>query len=241
MGHRTLSFNLVLRALFLDSDAYAELRDDHNPFLEGLFLLTIIGALTALLALIGQLLAWASTPSLAAIKDTVFRDLQLMPWWAQMSPLPGFAEQFRQWYDRGWQVLPALFGAPNPGGAAANILLWPLGILLSWLVYGLLAHLFARILGGGGRLNQTLGVSALAFTPLLLRGLDFIPFLVIGSVMNTWQLICRYKALRVTHRLTWGRAFWATLLPFVVYLLFWLIVGGIAAAIIATGQAGAGR
>ena len=62
MGHRTLSLGLVLRALFLDSDAYAELRDDDNPFVEGLFLLVIIGILTALLNLIGQLLAWASTP-----------------------------------------------------------------------------------------------------------------------------------------------------------------------------------
>ena len=77
MGNRTLSPGLVLRALFLDSEAYAELRDDDNPFIEGLFLLVIIGVLTAFLAVIGQLLAWASTPNLAAIKDVVFRNLQL--------------------------------------------------------------------------------------------------------------------------------------------------------------------
>ena len=150
MGNRTLSPGLVLRALFLDSEAYAELRDDDNPFIEGLFLLVIIGVLTALLAMIGQLLAWASTPNLAAIKDVVFRNLQQMPWWSMSSGAPGFAEEFRRWYDLGWQVIPAMSGAPNPAGAAVNILLWPLSMLVSWLIYGVLAHLFARMLGGHG-------------------------------------------------------------------------------------------
>ncbi len=233
MGNRTLSPGLVLRALFLDSDAYAELRDDDNPFIEGLFLLVIIGAITAFLALIGQLLAWASTPNLAAIKDVVFRNLQQMSWWSATSGAPGFAEEFRRWYDLGWQVFPALFGAPNPAGAAFNILLWPLSLLVSWLIYGALAHLFARMLGGQGGLGQTLGTTALAFTPMLLRGLEFIPFLVIGSVAATWQLLLRYKAIRTTHGLTWARAFWATMLPFAVYLLFWLLLGGGAAVVLA--------
>jgi hypothetical protein len=96
-----------------------------------------------------------------------------------------------------------------------------------------LAHLFARMLGGQGRLGQTMGLTALAFTPMLLRGLEFIPFLVIGSVAATWQLLLRYKAVRTVHALSWGRAFWATMLPFAVYLLFWLIVGGSAAAVLA--------
>jgi hypothetical protein len=183
--------------------------------------------------MIGQLLAWASTPDLAAIKDVVFRNLQQMPWWSMSSGAPGFAEEFRRWYDLGWQVIPALSGAPNPAGAAVNILLWPLGLLVSWLIYGLLAHLFARMLGGQGGLGQTLGLTALAFTPMLLRGLEFIPFLVIGSVAATWQLLLRYKAVRTAHALSWGRAFWATMLPFAVYLLFWLILGGSVAVVIA--------
>jgi hypothetical protein len=238
MGHRTLSLGLVFRALFLDAAAFDELREDDNPFVEGLFLIVIMGAITALLALIGQLLAWASTPDMAAIKDVVFRNLQQMPWWSAASAASGFAEEFRRWYDLGWQIFPALSGAPNPAGAAFNILLWPLAMLLNWLVYGLLAHLFARMLGGRGNLGQTLGLTALASTPLLLRGLGFIPFLVIGGVMNTWQLILRYKAVRTAHALPWSRAFWATLLPFLVYLLFWLMLGGIGVVLLALVTAG---
>ena len=79
MGNRTLSPGLVLRALFLDSEAYAEFRDDDNPFIEGLFLLVIIGVLTALLAMIGQLLAWASTPNLARSKTSSFATCNRCP------------------------------------------------------------------------------------------------------------------------------------------------------------------
>ena len=87
MGHRTLSLGLVFRALFLDSDAYDQLRDDDNPFVEGLFLVVIIGVVTALLNFIGQLLAWAGTPSMNAIKDVVWQAFPQMTWWSQMAAM----------------------------------------------------------------------------------------------------------------------------------------------------------
>jgi hypothetical protein len=229
MGHRTLSLRLIFEAFFLRDRAYEDLRHDDNPFVEGLFLVVLVGALTAVLAWIGQLLAWASTPQVDAIKQVILEAYKQMPWWTQATTVPGFAEQFQRFWDLGWRVFPVLFHAANPANAALNILLWPLVGVVSWLIYGLLAHLFARMLRGVGTLNQTLGVTALAFTPLLLRGLEFIPFLTIGAVvLNTWQLICRYKALRIVHQLSWGRAFWATLLPFAVYALIWLVLGGLA-------------
>ncbi len=233
MGHRTLSLGLVFRALFLDTDAYDQLRDDDNPFVEGLFLIVIIGAITALLSLIGQFLAWAGSPSLNTIRDLILTMYQRQSWWSAISGNAEALRQFQQWWDLGWQIFPNLAGAPNPATAAFNILLWPLAALLSWFVYGLLAHLFARIFGGKGTVGQTLGTLALAFTPLLLRGLGFIPYFTVGAVMSTWQLLCRYKAVRSVHRLSWGRALGATVLPFLVYLLFWLLVGGIGAAVIA--------
>ena len=238
MGNRTLSFRLVFRALFLDGDAYAALRDDDNPFVEGLCLIVVVGVATAMLALVGQLLAWAATPNLAAVKEIVLQNLQRMSWWPFVAGNPTALAQFQQWYNTSWQVVPALLGAPSPATAALNLVTWPVGMLLSWLVYGVLAHLFARLLRGTGSLNQTLGVTALATTPLLLRGLHVVPFLALGGVLSTWQLLCRYKALRTTHKLTWGRAFWATLLPFLVYLIFWLALGAIASAFIGAAMAG---
>lgn len=233
MGHRTLSLGLVFRALFLDGKAFEELRDDDNPFVEGLFLLILMGLATGVLNLVGQVLAWASMPRMSAIKEVVLATLQQQSWWAQLSQLSGFTDTFQRWYDIGWQVFPALFGAPDPTRGMLNIVAWPILLVLSWLIYGLLAHGFARLFGGHGTLNQMLGASALAFTPWLFRGLGFVPFLAIGAVLSTWQLILRYKAVRTVHALSWGRAFWVTLLPFAIYLVFWLVVAGIAATVIA--------
>ncbi len=233
MGHRTLSLALVFRALFLDHEAFEELRDDDNPFVEGLFLVVLIGFISALLSLVGQVLAWAVTPQVAAIKDVVLAALQQQSWWADLAATPESLTGFQQWWDVAWQVFPSLMGAPAPDSAAFNLLAWPLAAMLSWLVYGMFAHGFARLLGGQGTLNSTLGVTALAYTPLLLRGLGFIPFFVIGGVLQTWQLLLRYKALRTAHGLSWDRALWATLLPFGVFLLFWLVVGAIVAMLIA--------
>ena len=44
MGVRTLSLALALRALFLHDDAYDRLRDDDNPFIEGLFLVVLLAS-----------------------------------------------------------------------------------------------------------------------------------------------------------------------------------------------------
>ncbi len=238
MGHRTLSLALVFRALFLDSEAFEELCDDDNPFVEGLFLVTLIGVVTALFSLVGRALTWAVTPSLDAIKQVVLTTLQQQSWWSGLAANSEGLAAFQKGWDTAWQTLPGLFGAPALDAAALNLLVWPCVAVLSWLTYGVLAHLFARLLGGQGALNQTLGATALASTPLLLRGLGFIPFLVIGGVLQTWQLILRYKALRTAHRLPWMPAMGATLLPFVVYLMFWLLVGGVVSAAIAVLAAG---
>jgi hypothetical protein len=233
MGHRTLSLNLVLQALFLDGDAYDQVRDDDNPFIEGLFLIVIISAGAAVLSFLGQVLAWISMPSMEAIKEVILRTLQQMPGWASMAGnAQAYASFLRSW-DMGWRVFPALFGAPDPLRGAANILIMPLTAVLGWLVYGLLAHLFARLFKGVGTLNQTLGTTALSYIPWLFHGLGIIPFFVIGGVLGTWQLICRYKALRSSHRLSWGSAFWATLLPYAVFVLLIVLAWGIAAVVIA--------
>jgi hypothetical protein len=226
MGHRTLSMRLVLRALFLDPAAYDAMRDDDNPFIEGAFLIVLVGVATALLNLIGQVLAWATTPNIDAVKQIVLNAYRQMPWFNSIANNPQALAQFNRYWDLGWQIFPRLFGAPDPASAALNILAWPVVALLAWLIYGLLVFLFARLLRGTGTLNQTLGTTALAVTPLLLRGFGLIPFLTIGALLNTWQLLCRYRAVRSVHRLSVGRAAWATILPFAVYLLFWLVVGG---------------
>ena len=229
MGYRTLSFDLVLRALFLDDRAFDQLRDDDNPFVEGLFLIIIIALLTALLALIGEALAWAGSPDMADIKQIILEVLRQSPLWPMIAPNPQALQGFLQGWDQGWQVLPSLFGAPNPAGAAGNLLAWPIFGVIAWLVYGAVAHLFARLLHGTGTFAQTLGVTALAFTPWLFRGLELIPYLILGGFVSTWQLLLRYKAIRSVHQLSWGRAVWATVLPLLLLAALAVLIAVIVA------------
>jgi len=238
MGYRTLSLDLVLRALFLDDRAFDQLRDDDNPFVEGLFLIVIIALLTALLALVGEALAWAGSPDMADVKQIILEMLRQSPWWSSIAPNPQALSSFQQTWDTAWRVLPPLFGAPNPAGAAGNLLGWPIFAVISWLVYGTLAHLFARLFHGTGAFRQTLGVTALAFTPWLFHGLELIPYLVLGGFVATWQLLLRYRAIRSVHGLSWSRAMWATLLPFLLLVALAVLFGSAFAVLIAVIVAG---
>jgi len=233
MGYRTLSLDLVLRALFLDDRAFDQMRDDDNPFVEGLFLVVIIAALTAVFALIGESLAWASSPRIADIKQVVFEMLRQAPWMADTFANPQALQSFLPGWDQAWNILPTIFGAPSPLTSAVNILAWPFFGIIAWLVYGIVAHLIARLFDGVGSLSQTLGVTALAFAPWMFHGLQLVPYLVLGGFVATWQLILRYKAIRSVHQLSWDRAMWVTVLPFLILITLAVLVGGSIAALTA--------
>ena len=68
------SFSMLWDALFLQTDAYERMRDDDNPFVEGLFLLVLLGLLLAVVGIVGTTLEWASSPPLAAFSDDVVID-----------------------------------------------------------------------------------------------------------------------------------------------------------------------
>ena len=224
--------SLLGKALLLEPDPYTELKEAPNPFVEGAFLVVVVGLAVAVAGMVGNVLAWASSPDLAAIKQTVYENLVQMPWYLQLEENTGtrFVQDFNNWYNQGWQVFPVLFGMPNPLLSLANIILTPLSLILSWLVYGVIAHLVARFLKGRATFTQTLGCTALAVAPQLLNLFTVFPFVMVGAVVNTWTILCRYRGLKEAHTLPWGRAFIATVLPtLIIYLLIALL--GIAAAV----------
>ena len=45
----------------------------------------------------------------------------------------------------------------------------------------------------------------------------FFPYVALGGLVGTWTLLGRYVAIKTCHRLTWGRALVATLLPYVAF------------------------
>lgn len=233
------SLRLGWNAMLLKEEAYEEMRRTTNPVVQGFILIVVVGLVIALLNLVGTGLEWASTPNLGEIKDTVFRYLLRMPWYEKvLKEVPDFPRQFKEWYDLGWRVFPTLFGAPGIGRAALGIIATPLGLVIRWLVYGLLAYLAARLLGGSGNLSETLGLLALAFAPQMLRVLSLLPFFELGALVGVWGVLCAYLALKTAHRLSWGRAMWATLLPYILALGLMMLTGCLGTAILGAAARG---
>lgn len=219
----TRSFGLLWDALFLQRDAYAQMRDDDNPFVEGLFILALLGVLLAVAGLIGTTLEWASSPNLEEVRAVVLNNLQGMEWYRLMQQSPGGESTFLQVWNSIWDAVAAL--APSPVRSLAGIITEPLALIVGWLLFGLLAYVLARLFGGTGTLNQTLGATALASAPQLITLATVLPFVTIAS-LGTWTLLCNYMALRTVHDLSWPRAVFAALLPpVIISFVIALIIG----------------
>jgi hypothetical protein len=216
-------------ALLFKESAYEEMRAADNPVVKGLIWIVVVGVVIALCGLIGTGLELASMPDLGEIKDRVFFWMQQMPFWDMD---PDALAQFEEWYNRGWDIFPALFGAPNLGSAAGGIVGIPLGLVVRWLVYGLLAYVFARWLGGTGNLRETLGVLALAVAPQALNVFNLIPFVELGNLVAVWGILVAYMGLKTAHGLSWSRAVWATLLPFLLVVAILMLIGCLGTAIL---------
>jgi hypothetical protein len=225
------TLRLGWNALLLKDEAYEEMRIDPNPVVKGLILIVIVGVAIALLGLVGDVLEWASTPNLNEMKDTVLFYMTRMPWWEEASRDPDFTRYFESMWDWNWSL--ATTFSPSPGGAAINIILTPLGLLIRWLIYGLLAYVFSRWLGGTGDLSATLGVLALAVAPQALNALRIFPFVELGSLISIWAILCAYVGLKTAHKLHWYRAAWATLLPFILFIVVGILAGCFGTAIFA--------
>jgi hypothetical protein len=204
--------HLIWDALFLQHRAYETMRDDDNPFVEGLFILVLLGVFVALVGIVGVLFEWGSSPNLGEIQEVVFDNLRQMPWYEQMQTEGGqqAVDIFTQIWNTNWQIVQAL--VPTPLTALAGIVTKPLGLIIAWLVFGVIAHALARLFGGTGNLGQTLGTTALAASPQLIIAVGALPFVAVAGV-GTWTMLCRYMALRTAHDLSWPRAVWATILP----------------------------
>jgi hypothetical protein len=209
----------VVEAFFLNESPYVEMREGPNPVLRGLLTIILVAVVVALLGLVGTVVEWATTPNMNDIQTTVLEGLERTPWYQELQHNAEFRAEFSRWYNLAWRFSPYLFDTPNIGIAASRIILLPLRLTLAWVMYSLVSYLCARLLGGQGGLAQTMGCTALAVAPQLLNVATFFPYLIVGGAVGTWTLLCRYVALKTCHRLTWGRALTATLLPYVAYAL----------------------
>ncbi len=214
------------RALLLEPEPYREMMESPNPFVEGLFLIIVIGLVVAGAGFAGSVLTWASTPDLGTIKQVVYENLVQMPWYLQLAEEVGgdFVSEFQRFYDQGWSIFPSIIGVSTPLRSLIGLVLTPLILILSWLLYGVVAHLVARLLDGQATLMETLGATTLAVAPQLFLLATFLPSVSVAGLVGTWTLLCRYRALKEAHDLPWKGAVTATVAPMILYYLILILV-----------------
>jgi hypothetical protein len=234
---------LIVGGLFLQEETYAKMRDVAKPFGKGLVIVAGIGLVVGVLNYIGAIIDYATKPSLEQLKATVFQGLTGMAWYTQLEASREFVTQFKNGYDLFWQYAGSMF-VRNPLSVMeiSNVVLIPLGLIIGWLIYGLLAHLFARLLRGDGQLGRGLGALALATSPQIFQIVAVIPAGGVGiGVIGLWSLVGNYLALKTAYRLTPARAFWAAILPLVVYAVVILVLALVGFLAIAAAIRGGGR
>lgn len=205
------------KALVLEADPFMTMVDDDEPWAEGLFLIIVTGVLVGLAQFIGGLLMTASLPPADALLEAFLFGWRQLDGAFGLSADPAAADlALRQSYST-WAVL----GGYGGGWARLLVLIsTPMGLIVQWLFFGLIGHGLARVLGGAGTLNKTLGATALMVAPQTLRLLTVVPFVSVGSLLLVvWSVLIAYRAFEVAHELPWRRAVWAALLPPLVLLL----------------------
>ena len=215
---------LVPRALFFHGDAYLEMSSRPRAARDGAHLLLVLGLALGVAGAVQGIIGWAASPDVVGICRVLARGLAAVPAIRRLeasAPLLGAlrglgmqAPAVAGSAGPEWLRLAVRWLSPTPLVALGRLALDPVGLILGWLGYGLLAHLVARGLGGRGRLGPTLGCTALAEAPCLLLLWPLLPPLgLAGAGIWAWRLAARYQALRTAHRLDAWQAFWAALLP----------------------------
>ena len=220
-------FGLLGQALFLNEKAYAAVSADRSPFTRGAqVLLTILGVV-ALARLVGLGLGLLAAPQLGSLQQIVGDFLTGLPWYAQQVQAdPQFATDFQTGYQVAWDAIRTLLGVPVPTLVVGLYVSFLLTTLLNWIAYGAVVHVVARWFGGRGRFGQTLGVTALAYAPLLLYVVELVPsaYVPLGLVF-AYLLVAKFQAISQAHGLDGVRALAVVLAP---YLLAIVVAAGAA-------------
>lgn len=214
--------------MFLQDEAYVYLRERRNPFASGLLYVALVGVLSAAGGILAGLTKYVTSPPLDAIKNTLLTHLQAMPFYENMNGLAQRA--FDAGFNQVWGLFAPLFvGYPDTPQQIAqlftSLLTTPVGLVITWLVYGALVHLTARKWNREISLSEILGPLALAQSPQLLYLLNIFPNVSVSLwVVYLWFFVCAATAIRVTYRTTTARAFSAAFFPVLVGLVLVVIL-----------------
>lgn len=211
---------LAFRATLLDERAYRVVYHDKDPLRRGLMALLFALGMAALARLIGIALGVLTMPQIGVVQEQALRALTGTDLYAQLvAANPAFAEQFAVGYAGVWEVISLLGGYPSYAGLL-SALLSLLFLLGSWFVYSTAVHVVARWFGSAIDYKRTLGVMALAYTPIMLTVIEAlpganVPYLLVLALI----LIAKFLAIKSLYQLGPGQNLAILLLPYLVGLV----------------------
>ncbi|MCB0045533.1 MAG: YIP1 family protein [Caldilineaceae bacterium] len=204
---------LLGKALMLDADPHVVLQDDDQPWVEGLVITVLVGALAGLAQLIGGWLLNLTMPpaalTLSALLDSIGATLG-----------PAVQAESEPAVRLLWGWVGLITGYGGGWGRLLIVAGMPLLLVVQWAFFGFIGYGVASYLGGKGSLSQTLGAVGLMVAPQVLLFFRIIPFVsVSGLLLAVWSLLIAYRAIEVVHELPWRKAVISTLtLPVILGL-----------------------
>ncbi|MFN2107924.1 MAG: hypothetical protein ACK2UJ_23830 [Candidatus Promineifilaceae bacterium] len=215
---------LAWRSTWLDQRAFNAVNHDWRPLRRGLTVLAAAVAIAAISRLLGTGLGILTSPRIDVLQEQILNALSGTTYFATLAAQsPDFAAQFEAGYAALWELIRLLGGYPSYAGLGGALigLLFTFG---SWITYATLAFMVGRWLGADASYGRTLGVFALAYTPVMLTVIKAVPgAYVASSLIFLLILVAKFLAAREVFELGPGGGLAAILLPYLMGLI--LLIG----------------
>jgi len=227
---------LLVGGLLLDDDVFVEMRDDPDGLARGLRFLVTLGLVVGL---VGAAATFASRYGKSPADEMASVEAQLREGFERAQSFTIQDPDAQEAFDQVLQSISAGFDMAEgiadtvvettPAPTALVQLLESLGDglsrpfswIASWLLWGVIVLLFARMLGGTATIQQMLATTSLVAAPHLLDALGFVP--IGGGMLELlallWGLAVFIKGTAVANRISGGTAIVAFLAPIVIVAL----------------------
>lgn len=211
------SFRAIVDALLFRTQGYQAVNEAPIPSRRGFGILLIILVIASVAQMIGAALYSAALPETSTVQTSLYDAITGLAAYTNVAANNAdFADRFSTFYDSFWRFLSWMSGYQSPKGILFTGITFFTSNLFIWLTYGFIGYYVAKLSGAKvEKMGDYLGLTGLAFAPVLIYSAEIIPGLVIPAVLvSVWFLATAYQAIRSTYHLSWWRTALITLLPF---------------------------
>ncbi len=234
------------RALLLEDEAFARIRDARDNFARGLVIIATISLIVGLFNVLADfVVAMRTSPEaeIALARESIRQTIEQMRALGVFGADPILEEQVLQSIESSLAIAEHVTGiveettplpplVVNSLRALGQWFSYPFGWIATWMLYGVVVLVFARLLGGTASVQEMLATTSLVAVPHLLDAFRFIPiagfFLSLAAFV--WGAAVYVKGTAIANRLDTGRALVAVLAP--LLLLLALAILGLIAVVL---------